>query len=103
MFDVWLGDVELTGLVILLSIAAVLPVQLLLCFKAKRRIVRLLPAALLGSVTMAFLLAALLAKGWDAIGYIFLAIFSGMMLLACGAGWAIWAAVRFWRKKGGQY
>lgn len=99
MFDVWTGDVELTGLMLLLSAVVVLPGQLLLCFRAKRRMVRLLPAVLLGGITMAFILAALLINGWDGLGYVFLAIFSGMLLLACGLGWAIWAAC-FWRKKG---
>lgn len=82
-----------------LSIAVFLPIQLLLCFKAKRRMIRLLPVIILSVLTVFFLVMAVTATGWDGIGYIFLAIFISFMLLACGIGWGIWAIIRFVKKK----
>ena len=90
MFDVWMGDVELTRLVLLFSLAILLPVQLLLCFKVKSRAIRLLPAILLAIPTLLFAVMSVSIAGWEGLGYLFLAIFTGFMLLICGIGWGIW-------------
>ena len=62
MFDVWLGNVELTTLTLLLSV-------------------------------FVFLLLALCTPRWDGLGYVFLAIFAGIMLAACRIAWGIWAII----------
>ena len=43
MFDIWMGDIELTTFVLIFSIIVLLPVQLLLCFKVKNKVICLLP------------------------------------------------------------
>lgn len=93
MFDIWMGDIELTTAVLIFSFAVLLPVQLLLCFKVRSRIIRLLPAVLLSILTIIFAVMSAAVTGWDGLGYIFLAIFTGFMLLICGAGWGIWAII----------
>ena len=99
MFDIWIGDVELTRCVLIFSLVVLLPLQLLLCFKVKRKGIRLIP------VTLFFVLAAVLAMISAAVGgrtglvYLFLAMFSGFMLLICGAGWGIWAVFRLIQQK----
>ena len=98
MFDVWLGDIELTTVVLNLSSAVFLPVQLLLCFKVKSKMIRLLPVIVLSAITAFLVVMAAMATGWDGLGYIFLAIFTGLMLLACGIGWGIWGITRLIRK-----
>lgn len=99
MFDVWLGDIELTTVVLNLSIAVLLPIQLLLCFMVKSKIIRLLPVIVLSVFTIFFVAMAVTTTGWDGLGYIFLAIFSSLMLLMCSIGWGIWAVIRFVKKK----
>jgi len=42
---------------------------------------------------------AMIISGWDGIGYIFLAIFSGFMLLACGIAWGIWGDKQTYKKE----
>lgn len=91
MFDVWMGDVELTTLVLVFSLVVLLPVQLLLCFRVRSRKIRLLPVIVLAIPTIVFTLMSFAISGWDGLGYIFLAIFAGFMLLVCGVGWGIWA------------
>lgn len=46
MFDIWVGDINLTLLVLVFSIIIVFPVQLLLCFRAKSRWFRVAPVLL---------------------------------------------------------
>lgn len=99
MFDVWYGDIETTTLALVLSVFVLLPIQILLCFKVRSKAVRLLPVIALSILTMGFLLIAVVSTGWDGLGYIFLAIFSGIMLLACVIGWAIWAIIKRIRQK----
>ena len=36
MFDIWIGEVDSTTLFIIAAVLFVFPVQLLLCFKAKK-------------------------------------------------------------------
>mgnify|MGYP001129541779 CR=1 FL=1 len=46
-----------------------------------------------------FAVMAVAVDGWDSLGYLFLAIFTGLMLIACGMGWGIWMIFRFLKKK----
>ena len=97
MFDVWMGDIELTTAIYIFSVIVLLPVQLHLCFKAKSKAIRLLPVMVLSIATIIFAVMSVAITGWDGLGYVFLAIFTGFMLLMCGMGWGIWWIVK--RKK----
>ncbi len=99
MFDVWIGNIELTTLVLIFSVVVLFPIQLLLCFKVKRIVIRLLPVIVLFIPTVIFAVRSVIVTGWDALGYIFLTIFTGFMLLVCGIGWGIWVIVKFVKKK----
>ena len=99
MFDVWMNGREFTAAVWFFSIVVLLPVQILLCFKVKRKVIRLLPVILLSIPTLFFIAMAITATGWDNLGYIFPAIFTGFMLIICGIGWGIWAITIFIKRK----
>ena len=98
MFDIYLGDIELTALTCIFSGAVLLPLQLLLCFRVRSLALRLLPAAVLAGAEAVCLLLLLASAGLDGLGYLILAIFGGILLSACGAGWGIWALAR--RRRG---
>ena len=91
MFDIWIGDIELTKFVWIVSIVVLLPLQLLLCFKVEKLLFRLLPIIILSILTIAFVVMNFLMPGWDNLVYLFLAVFSGFMIFMCGVGWGIWA------------
>ena len=97
MFDMWYGDIELTTLTLIISFSVILPIQLMLCFRGKNRVVRLLPVAILSSVTAILLVVVLIVQGWDGLGYAIWASFTGFMLFMCGVGWGIWWIIN--RKK----
>lgn len=99
MFDIWWGDIELTTLTLILSALIVLPVQLLICFKAENQTLRLLPVTVLAGLTLLFILMCVSTTGWDVLLVAVLAIFSAILLLSCGIAWGIWAVVRVYRKK----
>ena len=99
MFDIWIGDIELTTAVLIFSIIILLPIQLLLCFRVKSKVIRLLPIILLSIPALTFIVTATTTQGWDGLGYIFLAIFSGFMMLICGVAWGIWAIIKHKQKK----
>ena len=99
MFDVWIGDVELTSLTINLAIAVFLPIQLLLCFKVKKRIIRLLPVIVLALLTINFSVNAIVAQEWDGLGNLFFAIYTGIALFMCGIGWGIWWIVKWCKRR----
>ena len=100
MFDVYLGDIELTEVIIFLSILVVLPLQLFLCFKAKKQWIKLLPISTFIVLIAFFLcLANQNSIGWDGIGYLILAIFAGILLAASVVGWIIWFIIKLVKKK----
>lgn len=99
MFDVWMGEIELTTLTLAVSIGILLPVQLLLCFKVKSCFLRLLPVLLLSVLVGILMVLWLSSTGWDGLGYGLLAVFAGFMLFLCAVGWSIWAIVRSFQKK----
>lgn len=98
MFDVWSGNGELTIIALIVSVAVILPVQLLLCFKIRKIVIRLLPVIVLSVLTAVLSLLAAVTSGWDSLGYIVLAVFTGIMLLACGSAWGIWAIAKRMKK-----
>ena len=102
MFDVWMGDIELTRFVLIFSMAVLFPVQLLLCCKVRSKLIRLLPVIVLSVPTAFFTLMSVAATGWDRLGYTFLAIFAGFMLLMCGIGWGVWAITRLVKEELGS-
>lgn len=99
MFDVWLGEVNLWNVLIILTVPAVLGLQLLLCFRVRSKILRWLPALLFGTVALACLLMLLRVTGWDALFYVVLAAYAGVLLLASLAGWAAWLIARLIRRR----
>ena len=100
MFDIWLGDIELTTLTIIVSIAILLPVQLLLCFKVKSLAVRLAPIIILSALMTLFVVLWLSTTGWGKLAHAFFAAFVGFMIFMCGIGWGIWAVVHGLKEKG---
>lgn len=90
MLDVYCGDLNVGLALLVLSIAVVLPAQLLLCFKAKSRVARLLPASAFAVLGVSFLGAAAALPGRDGLGYVILAIYAALMVLMCAVGWCIW-------------
>lgn len=97
MFDIWIGEINVSVLVLLISAAVVLPVQLLLCSKVKSIVVRCLPAGLFALLAILAWILYGSSYGWDALIYVYGAIYAAYLLLVCGIGWGIWALVH--RKK----
>ena len=99
MFDIWFGDIELTTLVLIVSVIVILPLQVLLCFKARSLFVRLVPVIFLSWSAVMLVFIALNATGWDKAGYFLLALFLCIMLFACGIGWTVWFLISRIRNK----
>lgn len=101
MFGVRIGAGFIT-VVLIFSAVIFLITQLLLCFKVKRRIIRLLPVIVLSALTMICIAMSIRITSLDGLLYILLAVFTSFMLLICGIGWGIWAITRFVTKKRGN-
>lgn len=82
-----------TGFVLIIS-ALILLLQLLLCFRANKLFLKLIPAVLLVISTIIFSVLSACIGGWDGIGLLFFAFFSIGLLFVSGIGWGIWAIVR---------
>ena len=91
MFDVWIGDVELTTLFLALCLSLILPGQLLLCLRVRSLALRLLPLCLF---------AALAESAQARLGLSVLAIFAALMALASALGWGLWVLTgrKKWRR-----
>ena len=99
MFDVWLGDIKLTELILIFSVVVLLPLQILLCFKVKNKFIRFFPLTICSVLTAIFTVMLITSTGWDSLGYLFLVILSGFMLFMCIVGCGIWAIIKFIKKK----
>lgn len=99
MFDIWMGEMNLTLLVMILGVVILLPVQLLLCFKARSLTLRLAPVVILALLTLVCIAMCYATPGWDCLSYAVLAIYTGFGVVLCGIGWGIWAIVRAVRRK----
>lgn len=94
MFDVWFGGIDPITLVLAFSVFALLAIQLLLCFKVRSIVVRLLPVIALSILSIYFIIMTAVTGEWSSLGFALLAIFSTFLLLVCGVGWALWAIIR---------
>ncbi len=94
MFDIWFGDVNLTLVLIALSAFILLPVQLLLCFKVKSLLVRLLPVILFAMLSVVFFILTQTITGWDVLFWLICLIYSIFITAVCALGWGIYALVR---------
>ena len=94
MFDVYIGDVNLTLILIIFSILLILPCQLLLCFKAKKVLVRLIPSFIFIFSSALFIILSRTAMDWSALFYIICAVYSGILLLMCVVGWIIFGIIK---------
>ena len=78
-----------TEIFVLLMSLVLLSVQLLLCFKAKRLWVRLIPFGLFACVT-AILILGVFFRVYNGLVLFAYATDSGFLALVCACGWAIW-------------
>ena len=94
MFDIYLEGVNLTPIVAIAGLVLMLPLQLLLCFKAKRVIVRLIPAAAFAAAGIALYVAGRVIGDMAGLGLFIFAVYAAFMLFTCGFGWGLWAIAR---------
>ena len=99
MVDLWVRDTWIAVLITVSAVFVVLPIQLVLCFKAKKRLIKLLPTAVFAVAMIVFYIMMLTAKDWSALVYVILAVFFGVLFLFSGIAWGIWAVLRLVNKK----
>ena len=87
-------EIDFPTIVVFVCAIATLILQLLLCFKAKKIFIKLLPIVLLIVSTFVFSICSASINGWDGFGYLFFALLSFGLIFVCGIGWAIWASIK---------
>ena len=97
-----MANVFETGPILILLFAVFLPLQLLLCFKVRRVMVRLIPTILLPLIAIACLIPAITVNGWDGLGYLFFMILAVFAWVIDGVAWGIWGMIRHIRKHRGE-
>ena len=90
----WYLEIDFPTIVIFASAITTLILQLLLCFKAKKIFIKLLPIALLIVSTIVFYVCSATINGWDKFGYLFFALLSFGLIIVCGVAWGVWAIAR---------
>ena len=100
MLHLGLFDIRTDIFVLLLSVVVVL-FQIFLCFKAKKKNVRLMPVYLSLVLTVVFVILGFIFDGWDSFGFFFLAVCSAVLLADSGIGWAVWSIIKKIKKDKG--
>ena len=90
----WYLELDFPTIVVFISVIAALILQLLLCFKAKKIFIKLLPIALLIVSTIVFCVCSATINDWDGLGYLFFALLSFGLIIVCGVAWGVWAIAR---------
>lgn len=80
-----------------LIMAAVFAAQLLLCFKVKRTLLKLIPLLAVLLLMLVCIMDYALS-GWNNWAFLILLLFLSMPLGAIGAGWLIYGIVRLIKK-----
>ncbi len=90
----WYFEIDFPAIITFVSVISTLILQLMLCFKVKRIIIKLLPIALLIVSTITFSICSASINGWDGWGYLFFALLSFGLIFVCGIGWGVWAFIK---------
>lgn len=92
-------DFDPTSLLIVAGCVVVFVIQLLLCLRARHVWVRLIPTVL-SVLVVAFLFAMIhISDGWDAVGYLLLAIIACFPVATCILTWIIFGIVCIFRRR----
>jgi len=91
MFDIWIDGVNIAPIIWILILIVILPIQLVLCFRVKSKILRMLPVIIFSALTAVFGIAAAVGIGWDVLFYLICTVYFAIMLFVCGVGWGVWA------------
>ena len=75
--------------------------QLFLCFKVKRIWLRILPTIIAFATTVVFSAMIFITDGWDAIGYLILALCAAIMTAVTALALIIYAIITAIRKRKG--
>ena len=92
-------DIEIIAIIAAFAVFVILPIQLFLCFRAKKLLFKFLPPSILAATTVFFFVMMRTTTDWNAIGYAVLFIFSCVLLLFSGVGFGIWAITKLIKKK----
>ena len=87
-------EFDSTTLFVIIGSVLTLLVQILLCSKAKKLLVKFVPMMILTVSAIVFIVCEVCSDGWDAIGFLFLFLYSVWLLLLCGLGWGLWVLTR---------
>lgn len=93
------GFIDGTEIVGIGLMAAVLAVQLLLCFKGKRKVVRLIPVFVFLLLTVASLVMVYALDSWSSLGFFLLAVGMAALLGVCCLGWIIFGITALIKKR----
>lgn len=98
MMDIHAGSLNLGEILMFLVIPLTFVVQLLLCFRVKSLIIRLIPSAIFAVITALLFIGAITAGGWEGIGYLILAVWAAVLLAACLIPWGIYLICKLIKK-----
>ncbi len=99
MFDIYLGEIELTAVILIFSAILIVPLQFLLCYKASAFKIRLIPIFALSAVLLILLFLSFTLTGINSLACTISAVYSAFLLFSCVIGWIIWLIVKAIKQK----
>ena len=88
MIDLGLFKIE-TDLFLFIVSLLFFTLQLVLCFRVKRLLFRLLPVLVLSLAAAVFFLLIFFTDDWDRIGFFLLAVWTLVVLAFCALAWLL--------------
>lgn len=85
-FEFVSGDINWTTVILVITFLVILPLQLWLCKKAKRVIIRLLPAIVFAVTALILALVAYLVGSWEGLFILLLSLYSAFCAVVCMVG-----------------
>lgn len=86
MFDIYIENINLSSAAVIFSLTVLLPAQIVLTLKTKKRIWRLAPALFFLTLTLLLAAKAVSMSGFSGLGYMILAVYCATAFLVCIVG-----------------
>ena len=101
MVDLGFIKIDTSNFIAILIGIAIFVVQLILLFKAKKLIIKLMPTILFVIAAIVFLIgfATTGGNGWDAVGWLLLMVFAIIYLGVSAFAWVVYGIVKLIKKQ----
>ncbi len=99
MVDLGFIKIDASNFIAIIIGIVIFALQMILLFKGKFLIIKLLPILLCAIASVVFIITTFTTEGWDALGWLLLFVFALIYLGVCAFAWVVYGIIKLFTRK----